>query len=94
MTDSTQTPLPDEPVESKPGLLRLAGVFVVLGAVFYFFLFPLPVLAADVAGISIRQKTEAGRVLTDPIVWLAKKVPPYGAYLKASRNLAEFIYAA
>lgn len=83
--------------ESSPTRLRSliqgAGIGAVLLAI-YLFLFPLPVLAADAAGFSLRNRTKVGEKVTDPIVFLAKRIPLYEAYLKGSRKLMESLYLA
>ena len=83
-----------DPVPTRPrfrSLLPGAGIGCVFLGI-YFFLFPLPVLAADAAGFSLRDRTKIGEKVTDPIVFLARRIPPYEAYLKGSRQFMEFLY--
>ena len=73
--------------------LQVAGI--VLGVLaFYLFAFPIPVVAADAAGFSLRQKSDLGKAITNPLAWVAKRVPPYRAYLEGSHHLFEALYAA
>ena len=90
-------PITDPPPPEVPRRTRLwiqgLGLTSVLVAI-YLFLFPLPVLAADAVGFSLRDQTKAGEAVTDPIVYLAERLPPYRAYLMGSRQLLEYLYLA
>lgn len=88
--DISQNPPPPSAKRTSP-LFQVAGICGMLLA-FYFLLFPLPVIAADAAGISIRQKSDTGKVITAPLVWTAGHLPPYKAYLETSRRLIGMLY--
>lgn len=83
---------PPPPSAKQPSLLRQAGAICGMVLAFYFLLFPLPVIAADAVGVSIRQKTGVGKVITAPLVWTAEHLPPYKAYLETSRRLIGMLY--
>ncbi len=85
-------PNPAPTSTARPSLIRQVGAICGMMLAFYFLLFPLPVIAADAAGISIRQKTDVGKVITAPLVWTAEHLPPYKAYLETSRRLIGMLY--
>ena len=90
--NATEPASPDTPRRPRPWIQGLG--FASVAAAIYLFLFPLPVLAADAVGFSLRDRTKVGEAVTDPIVYLAERLPPYRAYLMGSRQLLEYLYLA
>ena len=68
-------------------LIALSGVIV-----FYFFLLPIPIVAANVAGFRIQNEVKPVKALTMPIQRTAKNVGPYRFYLTAWRDVFQFVY--
>lgn len=87
MSDPSTKPSP--PKLGRQCAAIAAGLFA-----FYLFVFPIPVIAADAAGFNLRQETDFGKAITNPLAWVAKRVPPYKAYLEGSRRVFGYLYAA
>ena len=90
MNTSTASIEGTEPTRSQN--IRQGAAIVSMLLAFYFLLFPLAVVAGDAAGFSLRNKSKIGKAITNPLVWVAEKVPPYKGYLMTSRQLIQLLY--